>query len=229
MTYIKDFISLVFPEVCLSCGKGLYKNEYRICTQCLYHLPKTGYHLQVDNPVARLFWGRVDIYSAAAQYNFEKGSSVQKLIHHLKYKGQKDIGITLGKWYGGELKESELYKNVDLIIPVPLHKTKERRRGYNQSALFAEGLSEGMGIKHDILSLSRTYASETQTRKSRYNRWKNVETVFHLNNTKALIDKHVLLVDDVVTTGSTLEACSQALAKIPGIKISIATIAYAKH
>jgi ComF family protein len=226
---LNDFISLIFPQVCVSCGKSLYKNEHSICTYCSYHLPKTNYHADNANPIAKIFWGRINIHSASAYYNFGKGGKVQHLIHQLKYRGQKDIGITIGKFYGFDLKKCDDFNTVDMVIPVPLHPKKKKKRGYNQSEFFATGLAHSMNTETDFTSLFRTYDSETQTKKSRFNRWKNVETVFKLKDENLLSGKHILLVDDVITTGATLEACAKTLLKIPGVKISIATIAYANN
>ncbi len=223
---LADFISLIFPQVCVSCGKSLYKNEDCICTYCAYHLPKTNYHLHHENPIEKIFWGRVNILSASAYYTFGKGGKVQHLIHQLKYKGQKDIGVTIGKHYGFDLKQSEKFNSVDAIIPVPLHPKKKKKRGYNQSEFFAEGLSKSMKVETDFTTLFRALESETQTKKSRFKRWENVESIFQLKEKNSLKGKHILLVDDVITTGATLEACAQTLLQIPEIKISIATIAY---
>lgn len=223
---LNDFISLIFPQVCASCSKSLYKNENCICTYCSYHLPKTNYHLYNDNPVSKIFWGRINIFSASAYYNFGKGGNVQRLIHQLKYKGQKDIGLAIGKLYGVELKQSELFNTVDFVIPVPLHAKKKRKRGYNQSEFFAEGLAQSMNVETNFKSLVRVLESESQTRKSRFYRWTNVESIFQLRDEENLKGKHILLVDDVITTGATLEACAQTLLKIPDVKISIATIAF---
>jgi ComF family protein len=224
-----DFVSLFFPVICVSCGKSLFKNENSICTYCLYHLPKSNFHLVNDNPVAKIFWGRINIESAAAFYTFNKGGRVQHLIHQLKYKGQQQVGVSLGKLYGYELRENNAFKGIDVIIPVPLHAKKQRKRGYNQSMCFAEGLAETMHLTVDSDSLFRSIASETQTKKSRFTRWKNVESIFYTKNEEPLTGKHILLVDDVITTGATLEACAQTLLKINGVKVSIATIAYASN
>ena len=226
---LNDFISLIFPHVCASCGKSLYKNEFSICTYCAYHLPKTNYHLDKENPIAKIFWGRIAIHSTGAFYGFNKGGKVQHLIHQLKYKGHKNIGFYIGKLYGHELKHSADFNTINIIIPVPLHAKKLKKRGYNQSDTFAQGLAESMNAEADLQVLYRTKESESQTKKSRFKRWQNVETVFQIRNTKHLEGKHILLVDDVITTGATLEACAQTLQQIPNIKISIVTIAYASN
>ena len=229
MDLFQDFSSLLFPVVCASCGKNLYKSETSFCTYCLYHLPKTNFHLINDNPVAKIFWGRINIRAAASFYLFNKGGQVQHLIHELKYKGQKNAGVKLGKIYGHELRKNPDFGNADLIIPVPLHAKKLKKRGYNQSACFAEGLAETMQLPMNSGILVRLFESETQTKKSRFTRWKNVEQLFAVKNEQAIAYKHVLLVDDVITTGSTLEACAQALLKVSGVQVSIATIAYAAN
>jgi ComF family protein len=226
---LNDFISLIFPEVCASCGNSLYKNEETICTWCVYHLPKTNFHLYNDNPIAKIFWGRINIHSAGAFYGFNKGGKVQHLIHQLKYKGRKEIGYTLGKLYGPDLKKAESFSTVNTVIPVPLHPKKIKKRGYNQSEAFASGLADSMAAEPDFSTLYRAKESESQTRKTRFNRWENVETIFRLSDAEKLSGKHILLVDDVVTTGATLEACAQTLGQIPDVKISIATIAYSAN
>lgn len=223
---LTDFISLLFPINCASCGKSLFKNEDNICIYCIYHLPKTNFHLQEYNTVSKFFWGRVAIHSAASFLEFNKGGSVQKLIYALKYKGQKEIGITLGKLYAEELKEQILFNTINTIIPVPLHAKKEKIRGYNQSLYFAMGLAQRMNVPINNTSLQRVHISGTQTKKSRFNRWRNVESVFEIKEPNTLKGQHILLVDDVVTTGATLEACAQTLLQIPSVKISIATIAF---
>lgn len=226
---LNDFISLIFPQVCVSCGNSLYKNEHTICTYCIYHLPKTNFHLDNDNPIAKIFWGRINIHSAGSYYGFNKGGKVQHLIHQLKYKGRKEVGVSVGKLYGFELKKCENFSTIDTIIPVPLHPKKIKKRGYNQSESFAEGLASSMEVNANFNILFRAHESETQTKKSRFNRWQNVESIFQLKDHSNFEGKHILLVDDVVTTGATLEACAQVLQQIPGIKISIATIAYATN
>lgn len=227
MSFLYDFFSLIYPNVCMSCGKPLFKHEHCICSLCLHHLPQTNFHLYKDNPVAQLFWGKVNLESASSFLYFNKGGNVQQLIHQLKYKGQQQIGTFLGNLYGFELQKSIYFNTISTVIPVPLHPKKKKLRGYNQSACFALGLSESMNINIDEETLYRTVASETQTKKSRYSRWENVSSIFAIKNKDTLSSKHVLLVDDVITTGSTIEGCITALAQIPEIKISVASIAVA--
>lgn len=221
-----DFINLIYPRVCLVCGDCLFVQEELICTSCLYLLPKTGYHFDEANNVAQLFWGRIPIEAATAYYYFSKGNKVQRLLHQLKYNGYKDLGVLVGKLMGPELISSPLFENVDVVIPVPLHPKKEQKRGFNQSEQFAAGLAESIGIKLDTQTLIRRQASSTQTKKSRFKRWENVESIFDVTNLSKLANQHILLVDDVITTGSTLEACALALSDIPAVKISIAGIAF---
>ena len=227
MSYINDFISLIYPKICVACGDVLLRNENIICTSCLLHLPKTNFHKYKDNPVSKTFWGRMNIESAAALYYFTKEGNVQNMIHQLKYKGNKEIGIFLGKIYGYDLINSDIFRNIDVIIPVPLHPKKEKKRGFNQSNIFAKGLSLSMNKPVDNLSLIRTYSSETQTKKSRFKRWENVKEIFSLVNSDSLIGKNILLVDDVITTGATIEACGSLLLNIKGVKLYIASIAIA--
>jgi len=227
MIWVNDFISLVYPKICAICGNSLWRSEEIICQRCDYHLPKTNFHLESDNPVSRLFWGRVQINTAAAFLYFNKGSAVQELIHNLKYKGRKDIGVLLGSHYGLYLRNSPLYKDISVIIPVPLHKKKFIQRGYNQSEQFGIGLSSVMRIPLDCNELIRDKATETQTRKSRFKRWENVSETFIIQNPQRLTGSHIMLVDDVITTGATLEACIRAFQPVLGIRISIVAIAVA--
>lgn len=223
-----SFLSLIFPNNCAVCELMLYKNEKAICTSCLYQLPKTNYHSYQDNPVAKLFWGRVFLQSATAAYFFTKDNSIQKLMHALKYKKETDIGEKLGSVYGTELANSNLFKTVNTIVPVPLHEKKLKKRGYNQSDFFAKGLSQSMNLPYSSTALARVNATESQTRKSRFKRWENVQSVFCVADETALKNKHVLLVDDVVTTGATIEACANEILKLPNTMVSVATIAFAQ-
>ena len=223
-----DFLSLFFPNNCLACGNSLFKNEDTICTSCLYHLPQTDFHLSKGNRLCEVFWGRVRIETAVANFYYGKSGKVQSLIHQLKYKGKKEVGTFFGKYYGKMLQYSGNFDSVNYIVPVPLHEKKLKLRGYNQSEIFARGLSVSMHVPVNIVVLSRRIPTQTQTKRNRYNRWENVSGIFEVNRIELLRNKHILLVDDVITTGATLEACCHALFKVPGIKISIAAIAYAR-
>jgi len=227
MFLLDDLISLVYPRICLACGNSLVKSEQVICISCNFHLPKTNFHLERENMVSKLFWGRVNIQNAASYYYFQKGGKIQHLIHQLKYNNRKEVGIYIGKQYGAELKKSQLFGNIDVIIPVPLHKKKLKQRGYNQSEIFAEGLADSLNVKVYKDILFRAVETDSQTRKSKFNRWENVKEIFQLKNTDILKGQHILLADDVVTTGATIEACATTLLEIPGTKVSVVTIACA--
>jgi ComF family protein len=177
--------------------------------------------------VSKLFWGRIQLQNAVALYQFQKEGSVQKLIRQLKYEGGKSVGIFLGKQLGYALKESSFFINIDYIIPIPLHPKKEKLRGYNQSKYIALGIQEILQIKVNTKALIRTENTDSQTRKKRFSRWENMMNSFALKKPEKLIATHILLVDDVVTTGATLEACAQKLLEIEGVRVSIATIAVA--
>jgi ComF family protein len=229
MNLIDDFISLFFPKTCPACGYNLFSNEKVICSKCLYKLPKTNFHKDRDNPVSKVFWGRVNLESATAMYFYRKGGKVQHLIHQLKYKGYREIGVFLGELYGSQLVGSDSFKDIELIIPIPLHRKKLLKRGFNQSETFANGLAKTMHIDVDTTSVVRTVATSTQTRKSRYKRWENVNEIFELKNPEKLAGKHILVVDDVITTGATMEACVQVILQAPGVKVSVASIGFASH
>lgn len=223
---LNDFFNLIFPRLCSACEQTLLKTENVICTKCLVTLPKTDYHLDKENPINKVFWGRVNIEIAASFYHFSKGSRVQQLLHQLKYKGGEEVGEVIGLHYGFELKTSEYFKNVDYIIPIPLHKNKLKKRGYNQSESLARGLSKSMKVPVNITDLFRKVDSSTQTKKTRYKRWENVGEIFGVIENHNLKDKTILLVDDVVTTGATIEASAQVLIK-QNCKVLVATIACA--
>jgi len=225
--YLEDFFSLFFPVLCPACGKNLFKNESILCTDCIYHLPYTNFHLEKDNRVARQLWGRIPFTGSAAFLYFRKGSRVQNLMHELKYNNKPEIGVKLGEMYGHALQISVGYKDADIIIPVPLHPKRLKERGYNQSDHFAHGLSKVLGIPLNTDILKRSVATATQTKRSRFSRYENMKDVFEVTDPDIIIGKHILLVDDVITTGATIEACSMKLLEIPLTTISIATIAFA--
>lgn len=222
-----DLFYLFFPRVCGACGNVLFKHEDALCLQCIHNLPKTNHLQEPENYLVKLFWGRFPIHAAAAYYTFSKGSKVQNMLHELKYKGNNEVGIKAGSLMGKDLNKTEQYQNIDFIIPVPLHPKKFKKRGYNQSEEIAKGLAKSMNVPLDTKLLTRGVFTETQTKKSRFNRWQNVEDVFVVNNYEALVGKHVLLVDDVITTGATIEACAQKLIAAGVQKISVVSIACA--
>ena len=201
-------------------------HESHLCDLCLFHLPRTNFEKDLNNPVAQLFWGRVNIELATSFFFYSKGSKYQHILHELKYKGKKEIGFEIGKIFGKEIVNSE-FSDVDLIVPIPLHASRERKRGYNQAEWIAMGLAEAMGKPLENKSILRITSSSTQTKKGRYDRWTNVEGIFRTRLPEKLVNKHILLVDDVVTTGATLEACATAILSIPETKVSIATLAVA--
>jgi ComF family protein len=202
------------------------RNEEMLCTSCLYHLPKTNFHNDSTNEVAQTFWGRAKVENAASFLYFQKKGIVQHLMHRFKYKGEKEIGIYMGKMYGFELQNTP-YTEVDILIPVPLHNRKYKERGFNQSELIAQGIAEALQKPIDSKSLRRKIANPTQTRKHRYERWLNVNEVFEVKNPEVLSGKHILLIDDVVTTGATLESCANVLLECENVKVSIVTLAKA--
>ncbi|HEY2581390.1 MAG TPA: phosphoribosyltransferase family protein [Mucilaginibacter sp.] len=226
--YLADFVSLLFPELCSACGESRVAGERLICTDCLFNLPYTNFHQQPDNIVAKQFWGKIKLEGAYALYYFAKGGKIQNLMHQFKYKGMQEIGNVLGEIAGEQLIKSDVFNTVDYIIPVPLHKKRLRQRGYNQSACFAAGLAQKLNAAVEDNNLIRSVATETQTHKSRFARFENMRDIFVVKEPEKLVNKHILLVDDIVTTGSTLEACGLQLLKIQGLKLSIATIAYAE-
>lgn len=226
-TYTEAFLGLIYPELCTACGTNLYQQEKILCTKCLYNLPRTYFHKVPSNPIEQSLWGRVDIERASALYFFQKADKYQKLLHLLKYKNRKDIGIELGRLYGADLVLEEAFNKIDYIIPVPLHRKKLHKRGFNQSEIIAKGLKEFIPAQLRTDILIRKKKTDTQTRKSRYERWENIQDVFSVKNSKELNNKHILLVDDVFTTGATIEGCAIALHNAADVKISVVTLAYA--
>lgn len=223
----QDFVSLFFPRVCLACNLALTRGEENVCTRCMLELPSTDYHLTRENPLMDRLSCRMPLSYAMACFKFTKSGKVQHLLHALKYKSQPEIGVTLGLIYGDKLLRAGLAPLFDIILPVPLHPTRKRKRGYNQSAMFAEGLSSKLGIPFSDDILARRAKTETQTNKSKLSRWENMNDVFTITNPARIQSKNVLLVDDVVTTGSTLEACGSVLIASQCGALGIACIAEA--
>lgn len=223
--WLSSFLFLLFPRCCVVCGQPLAKGEECICTVCNIKLPRTNYHLRKDNPVERLFWGQIPLERATSFFFYEKGSDFRLILHRLKYGGQKEIGAIMGRYMAAELLSSHFFQGIDVIIPIPLHKKKQQIRGYNQSEWIARGITAVTGIPIDTESILRKKNTETQTHKSILERRDNVEGIFELQRPEALVGKHILIVDDVLTTGSTTLACASCLVKVEGIRISILTLA----
>ncbi|MFO7879718.1 MAG: ComF family protein [Bacteroidota bacterium] len=227
LTYWQDFWYLFYPKICDACGKSLLQQEEILCTKCLVKLPRTKFHADPENTLSQVFWGRVKIERATALMVFVKGSQYRKLIHKLKYKRRPDIGVFLGRELGSELNLDGHFSAIDCVLPVPLHPDKKKVRGYNQAERIAEGISQVMGIPVSNENLHRKVFTKTQTKKGRYDRWENVSGVFAVRNPEELSGKHVLLVDDVITTGATIEACAHALLEVKDVRVSIASIGMA--
>ena len=220
-----DINNLLIPRLCFGCNVRLYRGEQLLCTVCRNHLPLTEFDFHTENAVDRIFYGRTAIQKGAALLFYQEKSIVQNLIHALKYKGQKQIGDYLGNWMGPLLKKSLSHGEIDMVIPVPLHRKKKQKRGYNQVEGFGRALAHHLTAEYRNDLLIKTANTRTQTKKNRWYRWLGSQELYRIVNPDALSHKHILLVDDVITTGSTLEACSLALQKAPETRVSIATMA----
>lgn len=223
----KDILQLVFPNLCINCHQSLVLNERHLCLRCQLELPETQYHLQKDNGIEKSLWGKIPFERAFSFLYFNQAGITQKILHELKYKGNEDLAVFLGKIYGQRLLASQAANNLDGIMAIPLHPIKFRKRGYNQSQAFSFGLSEVLGIPDLSSMLLRNKNTETQTQKSRFERWDNVKNVFKLKNPETLNNKHILIVDDVITTGATIESCIKEIIEKSDCKLSIASIAHA--
>ena len=223
---LNDIFNLFYPELCVICENSLVKGEKIICISCLSDLPVTNFCKIKNNSVETSFYGRIPIIEATSLFYYQKKGKVQKLIHQLKYKGNQEIGSVLGDWLGENMVLSERFKKPDCIIAVPLHPNKMQKRGYNQVTTFGQSLSKKLGIPIIENVLIKVSGSQTQTQKNRFERSTNVNEKFELVDKEVLNGKHILLIDDIITTGATLEACSIQLLRAKNIKISIATMAY---
>lgn len=229
MVKLKDIFNLFYPDICISCSKSLLKNEKILCAFCCHDLPLININNCYENRVETTFFGRLPIKKTISFLEYKKESIAQKLIHELKYKGNEEVGVFLGNWFGNQLQETKIFNDVDYIIPVPLHKKKEKTRGYNQLTKFGKCLSEKLNISYNDDTLFRISSTKTQTLKQRFERFTNTNTTFSLIDRSIFENKHVLLIDDVITTGATLEACCNELLKTKNITISIATMAYTER
>jgi ComF family protein len=226
---IKDsFLHLLFPHVCTGCGNDILNEETILCMRCIDAMPETNFEMHPNNPVEKTFWGRLPLVGATAQFYFTKESLMQHLMHQFKYKTNRELGLQLGRIMGERIKKSGRFA-VDALIPLPLFPVKEKRRGYNQAMVLCEGMAESMGIPVLDKAITRPQRTETQTKKGRIERWKNMEGKFILSNPDTIRNKHLLLVDDVVTTGATFEACGNELLKAENVKLSLASLCVASR
>ncbi len=225
--YLSDFFKLFFPNTCLICNYALYEHEKHICRKCIKNLPRSYFHLTDENPLNKIFWGRVDIEKVVSFLLYTKGSHVKQILHSLKYGTRKEVGYELGKMYAKELADINYFSNLDYLVPVPLHPKKMNIRGYNQSEWIAKGLAEHLPGKVMTDNLYKKTHTTSQTNKGRFSRWENIASSFDVRDTSLFENKKVLLVDDVLTTGATIEACATTLSNIKGITIYVATLAYA--
>ncbi len=223
-TLFQSAAQLFYPHICAGCGSDLLKANELLCIQCIHELPHTQFEKYPNNPIERIFYGRLHIEAAHSEFYFNKGELIQHLVHDFKYKGNKAIGIYLSKIMGDKMLESGRFKYIDYLIPLPLFADKEFKRGFNQATIICEGIAEAMNIPVVTKNVNRIRFTETQTRKHRTERWENVSDSFRIEHPTVLENKHILLVDDVITTGATLEACAQKIIEIRGAKISIATL-----
>ncbi len=219
-----SFTHLFFPHICAGCASDLLKTTDLLCIQCIDKLPHTEFEKHPNNPIEKIFIGRLPIDAAHSEFYFNKGELMQHLVHEFKYKGNKEIGIYLGKMMGEKMVLSNRFKNIDYLIPLPLFADKEYKRGFNQATVLCDGISLAMNIPVLTKVVTRIKFTETQTKKHRTERWENVAESFNVANPTILENKNIMLVDDVITTGATLDACAQKIAKISGTKISIATL-----
>ena len=220
-----NLLNLFFPKVCLGCSVELIDNESYICTTCRHQLPLTNFHLDNNDALKQVLYGRVKLEQATALLHFSKKGIVQQLMHNLKYRGHEEVGLFLGKWLGEELKSIKAYQDIDVVVPVPLHRSKLRRRGYNQVTKFGLEIAKALDIEFNTQVLQKTISTKTQVFKDRLLRTSGSSATFSISENHTLRGKHILLVDDIITTGATIESCANALLQIEDIKISVATMA----
>lgn len=223
---LSSFSHLFFPHVCVGCGNDI-AGEQIICLQCESQMPVTNFCNQAHNALEKRFWGRLPLRAAASTFYFTKGSQLQNMLHALKYKGNKEIGYFLGRQMARQIKESNRFKDIDVLVPLPLFSAREKMRGYNQATILCEAIGSELQIPVVEHAVKRLSATETQTHKSREERWENMEGKFFLDNADLLRNKNILLIDDVITTGATLEACGIELLKAEGVQLSILSLAFA--
>ena len=221
-----DFLHLFYPHVCVGCGTDIIEQKETICSQCFTGLPATDYFLYANNPAERLFAGRILVQNAGSAFYFTKQSLLQNIMHEIKYRNNTEAAIFIGKQTGLALQQSGRFTGIDVIVPMPLNNRRMQQRGYNQAAFIAKGIGEVINKPVEDHVAIRTVNTVTQTGKDRTSRWQTMQHAFAVNDKKALTGKHILLVDDIVTTGATLEACGAEILSLGDVKLSIATVAH---
>lgn len=219
-------LHLFLPHHCAGCGSDIMSRQQVLCLQCIDRLPVTQFHRHANNPVEKIFWGRIPVTNAASFLYFSKDSLLQKLVHQLKYNGHKELGLFIGRKMGEALVQTNRFAGIEALVPLPLYAARERKRGYNQAALLCQGMAEIIRVPVLQNSIRRRMSSDTQTTKNRIERWQNMQGKFELRQPQTIRGKHILLVDDVITTGATLEACGQELLAAGNTLLSIMTMAY---
>lgn len=222
---LNDINRVLLPPVCFGCNAHLIRGEQHLCTVCRNDLPLTDYTFNEENPIDRIFYGRINLKKASSFLFFTENGIVKQLIHHLKYKNQEQIGTFLGDWYGQIVKNDDALGVIDAVVPVPLHKKKLTKRGYNQVANFAKRLAFHLNTDYVDNILIKTANTKTQTTKGRIGRWQSDKALYTLTDSKYFKNKNILLVDDVITSGATMEICSKALQETEGITVQITSMA----
>ncbi len=228
ISLLSDIVELFYPRICAGCSTPLGTGEETLCLSCLYNLHRTHFHNNRNNPLEQIFWGRVNVKYATALCFYHKESTLQKIIMKLKYHGEKEIGYALGKELGAELLGTE-FETIDLLLPIPLHPKRLKKRGYNQAEIIANGIAAFLNKPVDTTSVRRVVATQTQTRKNRFDRWLNVENIFEVTQPQLLSGKHLLIIDDIITTGATIESLITTLNELENITCSIACIGMADN
>ena len=224
-----QLLDLLSPRLCVVCGRRLSLTEQVLCVSCNMHLPRTAFHLTAyDNTLARLFWGIIPVERAAALFYYEADSKVNSIIYDLKYHDHPEIGSEMGRLMAVEFRKTGFFDGIDMIVPVPLARKRQWQRGYNQSLCIAKGISQVTGIPIYNKVVCRTKFVQSQTKIGRRDRQENVERVFRLKNPDVVRHRHILLVDDVITTGATMAACARELLKADDVKLSLLSLAFAK-
>jgi len=223
---LHPLLHLFIPHHCAGCGSDIMSRQQVLCMHCINRLPVTGFHMYADNPIEKIFWGRMQVTDAASYLYFSKDSLLQHIVHELKYKGNKELGYFIGRKMGEALLQTHRFHDIEALIPLPLFAARERKRGYNQALVLCEGMADVLSLPILKQVIRRAASSETQTNKNRIDRWLNMQGKFELHQPEAIAGKHVLLIDDVITTGATLEACGQAILTAANTRLSIMTMAY---